>query len=60
MRFLYSSVKVRRFDHLVSGALGVDTSPPCAARAAIKADIRPGVTGALTAKVKAVERYLQA
>jgi uncharacterized protein (TIGR00106 family) len=25
----------------------------------IKADIRPGVTGALTAKVEAVERYLQ-
>src|SRR6478609_10466132 len=26
----------------------------------LKADIRPGVTGALTAKVEAVERYLQA
>ena len=26
----------------------------------LKADIRPGVTGALTAKVAAVERYLQA
>ena len=25
----------------------------------LKADIRPGVTGALTAKVEAVERYLQ-
>ena len=25
----------------------------------LKADIRPGVTGALTAKVKTVERYLQ-
>jgi len=24
----------------------------------LKADIRPGVTGALTAKVEAVERYL--
>ena len=26
----------------------------------LKADVRPGVTGALTAKVEAVERYLQA
>ena len=26
----------------------------------LKADIRPGVTGALTAKVEAVEHYLQA
>ena len=26
----------------------------------LKADIRPGVTGALTGKVEAVERYLQA
>jgi uncharacterized protein YqgV (UPF0045/DUF77 family) len=26
----------------------------------LKADIRPGVTGALEAKVEAVERYLQA
>src|SRR5579859_8247874 len=26
----------------------------------LKADIRPGVTGALTAKVEAVERYLEA
>jgi len=26
----------------------------------LKADIRPGATGALTAKVEAVERYLQA
>jgi uncharacterized protein (TIGR00106 family) len=26
----------------------------------LKADIRPGVTGALTAKVETVERYLQA
>ena len=25
----------------------------------LKADIRPGVTGALTAKVEAVQRYLQ-
>jgi uncharacterized protein YqgV (UPF0045/DUF77 family) len=25
----------------------------------LKADIRPGVTGALTAKVEAVERYLE-
>src|SRR5271169_5406031 len=25
----------------------------------LKADLRPGVTGALTAKVEAVERYLQ-
>jgi uncharacterized protein YqgV (UPF0045/DUF77 family) len=25
----------------------------------LKADIRPGVTGALSAKVEAVERYLQ-
>ncbi len=25
----------------------------------LKADVRPGVTGALTAKVEAVERYLQ-
>jgi uncharacterized protein YqgV (UPF0045/DUF77 family) len=25
----------------------------------LKADIRPGVTGALTAKVETVERYLQ-
>ena len=25
----------------------------------LKADIRPGVTGALTAKVEAIERYLQ-
>ena len=25
----------------------------------LKADIRPGVTGAITAKVEAVERYLQ-
>ena len=37
---------------------------PVAARAprvslVLKADIRPGVTGALTAKVEAVERYLQ-
>ncbi len=26
----------------------------------LKADVRPGVTGAMTAKVEAVERYLQA
>ena len=25
----------------------------------LKADLRPGVTGALTAKVEAVERYLE-
>jgi uncharacterized protein YqgV (UPF0045/DUF77 family) len=25
----------------------------------LKADVRPGVTGALTAKVETVERYLQ-
>jgi aryl-alcohol dehydrogenase-like predicted oxidoreductase len=40
----------------------LDDLVPWAARHSLvlKADIRPGVTGALTAKVEAVERYLQA
>ncbi|MGH3189934.1 MAG: MTH1187 family thiamine-binding protein [Streptosporangiaceae bacterium] len=39
----------------------VDTVAARAPRVSLvlKADIRPGVTGALTAKVEAVERYLQ-
>ena len=39
----------------------VDTVAARAPRVSVvlKADIRPGVTGALTAKVEAVERYLE-
>jgi uncharacterized protein YqgV (UPF0045/DUF77 family) len=41
--------------------LAVDAVAARAPRVSVvlKADIRPGVTGALTAKVETVERYLQ-
>ena len=44
---------------VVKGAVDVVAAQAPRVSLVLKADVRPGVTGALTAKVETVERYLQ-
>jgi uncharacterized protein YqgV (UPF0045/DUF77 family) len=44
---------------VVKGAVDAVAARAPRVSVVLKADIRPGVTGALTAKVETVERYLQ-